>query len=278
MGRRGGPLVPEGMPVLVDDDLLFEDWPGCPRPAAVVNRWLRELPACGVPAPRSWAAYARAVKDWVEFLYVTLDRAAAVEGFRWQPLARWGPPLLVSEPGNRGGRVNGVRRGWDSLTPGERRRLVAPDGGSCLLAVRSGGGPFTAWATVLERASDRIRARFEPRFPHVHPHRLRHSFAMATLERLVDGHYRRAAEIVAATGGQAGPDAALALYVSKADPLLVLRDLMGHSSVTTTEAYLRRLDTTRIFGEAYARAGLAVGPAADAEAAAEFAADPGEVS
>nr|WP_235609448.1 hypothetical protein [Frankia casuarinae] len=157
--------------------------------------------------------------------------------------------------------------------------MVAPDGGSCLLAVRSDGGPFTAWATVLERASDRIRARVELRFPHVHPHRLRHSFAMATLERLVDGHYRRAAELVAA-GGDGGPDAALALYLSKADPLLVLRDLMGHSSVTTTEAYLRRLDTTRIFGEAYARAGAAAGladdPAADTEVAAEFTDEPGE--
>ena len=33
--------------------------------------------------------------------------------------------------------------------------------------------------------SDRIRSRFEPRFPHVHPHRLRHSFSMRTLEYLV---------------------------------------------------------------------------------------------
>ncbi|TFE25088.1 site-specific integrase [Frankia sp. B2] len=473
---EAAPLVPEGMPVLVDDDLRFEDGSGCPRPAAVVNRWLRELPACGVPAPRSWAAYARAVKDWVEFLaghgidvfgpreqlklalgkyaedrsagpverrlaastwsqhmsivsmfyrwamaeghalaepftyrtakamvggmvrdvrvnlamrrtpkphvtikyleadfvtlllnalagldrdgqadagyagrelarnravvglalatglrlqefssllvyeiptppsrpgalpvpfpvpsgvakgrkfrtswisvealravhdYVTLDRAAAVEGASWCPPARWGPALRVSEPDRRGGRINGVRRDWDALTPGERRRLVAPDGGSCLLAVRSDGGPFTAWATVLERASDRVRARVELRFPHVHPHRLRHSFAMAMLERLVDGHYRRAAELVAA-GGESGPDAALALYLSKADPLLVLRDLMGHSSVTTTEAYLRRLDTTRIFGEAYARAGAAAGladdPAADTEALAEFTDEPG---
>ena len=31
-------------------------------------------------------------------------------------------------------------------------RLVAPDGGACLLAVRSGGGPFTAWESVFTRA------------------------------------------------------------------------------------------------------------------------------
>ena len=32
------PLVPEGMPVLVDDDLLFEDGPGAPRPSVAVNQ------------------------------------------------------------------------------------------------------------------------------------------------------------------------------------------------------------------------------------------------
>ena len=37
-----------------------------------------------------------------------------------------------------------------------------------------------------------------------------------------------------------GPDAALVFYLSKADPLLVLRDLLGHSTVLTTEKYLRR--------------------------------------
>ena len=62
------PLIPERMPVLVDDDLRFEDGPAAPRPAVVVNRWLRELPASGAPAPSSWENYARAVKEWMEFL------------------------------------------------------------------------------------------------------------------------------------------------------------------------------------------------------------------
>lgn len=53
------PVIPEGMPVLVDAGLLFEDGPAAPRPAAVVNRWLRELPASGAPAPSSWENYAR---------------------------------------------------------------------------------------------------------------------------------------------------------------------------------------------------------------------------
>ncbi|MGX7671303.1 hypothetical protein [Plantactinospora sp. DSM 117369] len=62
------PLIPERMPVLVDNDLRFEDGPGAPRPTVAVNRWLRELPASGAPSPNSWEAYARAVKEWMEFL------------------------------------------------------------------------------------------------------------------------------------------------------------------------------------------------------------------
>jgi integrase len=198
--------------------------------------------------------------------YLSLERLATTGGASWLPSPRWGEPLWVSEPDERGGRVNGVRRRWDTPAPLERRRLVAPGGGSCVLAVKNGGGPFTAWASVFERVSDRIRARYEPRFPHVNPHRLRHSFSMRTLEYLVSGHYRQAAQLVKATGADEGPDAALVFYLSKADPLLVLRDLLGHSSVLTTEKYLRRLDTTRIYREAYEQAGIAHGLLTDAAA------------
>lgn len=462
------PLIPEGMPVLVDEDLCFEDGPAAPRPATVINRWLRELPASGAPAPSSWESYARAVKGWAEFLaehgvglfdtrerlkaglsryaehraagplasrfaattwgqhmsilslfyrwamdegfagaepftyraaralfagtgrevrvnlavrrtpkphvtikylepdftelfrrglrglapdgsqdtgfhgrelarngaigdlalatglrlreftyllpweipalpsspsavpvpfpvpagitkgrkhrtswiaydalaavhdYIQLERAATADGATWLPPRRWGEALQVTEPDGRGGLINGIRRPWASLAPHERRRLVAPAGGSCLLAVKVGGGPFTAWASVFERTSDRIRARFEPRFPHVHPHRCRHTFSMRTLEYLVTGHYRQAAKLVCETDA----DAALAFYLSKADPLLVLRDLLGHSTVLTTEKYLKRLDTTRIYREAYEGAGAAAGlldtAAAEREADEEF--------
>ena len=47
--------------------------------------------------------------------------------------------------------------------------------------------PHITWTTrlrkdaaVFERASDRIRATSEPRFPHVTPHRLRHTFRSPT--------------------------------------------------------------------------------------------------
>lgn len=115
-------------------------------------------------------------------------------------------------------------------------RLVAPGGGSMLLSVCGPGRPFTAWNTVFERASDRIRERYEPRFPHVHPHRGRHTFAMQTMTKLASGYYARLAQKV-----QPGDtDAALALYLTRHEPLLILRDLLGHSSALTTEKYLAR--------------------------------------
>ena len=55
------------MPVLIDDDLRFED--GCgPRPATVMNEWLRELPISGAPSPLTWRAYALVLKSWADFL------------------------------------------------------------------------------------------------------------------------------------------------------------------------------------------------------------------
>lgn len=65
---RSRPVIPDRMPVLVDDDLVFEDATGCPRPAAVVNRWLRQLPISGCRAPSSWESYARVLRAWLEFL------------------------------------------------------------------------------------------------------------------------------------------------------------------------------------------------------------------
>jgi site-specific recombinase XerD len=239
-----------------------------PRPGAPAS-----LPvAFPVPAPVAKGGKARTT--WISYPalasahhYAALDRAADVTGSAWRPA----DPLLVTAPDPRGARINGVRTRWDALSPAERCRLVAPDGGSCLLAVRADGGPFTDWNTVFTRTSERVRARWEPRFPAVTPHRLRHSFAMATLEQLVGGYYQQAARLASDTGA----DAALRLYLSRADPMMVLRDLLGHSSVTTTEHYLSRLDTTRIYRDAYERAGLAGGAAAIAEADEEFAGEDG---
>ena len=78
----------------------------------------------------TWISYEAlaAVHDYLE-----LDRAATAEGSWWRPPPRWGEPLHVTEPGPRGGRVNGARRAWDSLTPARsslraahQHRMAAP--------------------------------------------------------------------------------------------------------------------------------------------------------
>jgi site-specific recombinase XerD len=184
--------------------------------------------------------------------YVRFERAAALGRRRWIPPAEIGPPMTVEDADWHGAVINGRRQSWASLLPNERLRLVSEDGNCCLLALRSTGEPFLDWPSVFTRTSERIRKTYEPRFPRVSPHRLRHTFAIQTLEYLVDGHYRRAAELASSTA----TDAALSLYLTKQDPLAVLRDLLGHSSVTTTEIYLRRLDVTRIYQQAYRDAGF----------------------
>ncbi|GGV83092.1 hypothetical protein GCM10010228_58870 [Streptomyces massasporeus] len=112
----------------------------------------------------------------------------------------------------------------------------------------------------------RIRERYEQRFPTTASHRLRHTMAMATLEQLIKGYYRQATALVADTGD----DAAMALYLIKSDPMLVLRDLLGHQSVMSTELYIARLDVTRIYRNAYKEALARRTPPAAAEADAEF--------
>jgi site-specific recombinase XerD len=72
------------MPVLIEDDLRFEDEAG-PRATVVVNQWLQQLPVNGAPSPNTWEAYARALRDWLTFLgergvaaFDTRDRLRAV--------------------------------------------------------------------------------------------------------------------------------------------------------------------------------------------------------
>jgi integrase len=171
--------------------------------------------------------------------YVALERSAAVRGSAWRPA---GGALQVADPDANGGHVNGRRVRWSSLGPAERRRLVAPGGGAAVLAVRADGGALTDWEHTFAAASRRCR-RIDPRFPSVTPHMLRHSFAVHTLRLLVRTHLADAAKLTRISGG----DPAWALALRAQDPLLVLRDLLGHASVSTTEVYLRMVDTTRLF-------------------------------
>ncbi|MFH8410148.1 hypothetical protein ACH4FX_36035 [Streptomyces sp. NPDC018019] len=48
MGLDYEPLIPERVPVLIDNDLRFEDEAGL-RATVVASAWLRELPVNKVP-------------------------------------------------------------------------------------------------------------------------------------------------------------------------------------------------------------------------------------
>lgn len=171
--------------------------------------------------------------------YFKLERPLSLTGCRWQPD---GEALMVSEPDRLGGRVNGRRVRWDRVSLAERRRLVAPDGGPAMWALTGRGAPVEDWEYVFRAASARCQG-FEPRFPLVTPHMLRHSFAVHTLRWLTRTQLATVAQLV----GVSGADPAWALALRSQDPLLILRDLLGHASVSTTEVYLHLVDTARLF-------------------------------
>src|SRR5260221_11220462 len=77
LGHR--PVIPERMPVLIDDDLLFEDGPGAPRPVVAVNRGLRGLPVSGAPAGGTWATYDPHLRGRMEYVEA---RVAGVDAGR----------------------------------------------------------------------------------------------------------------------------------------------------------------------------------------------------
>jgi site-specific recombinase XerD len=169
--------------------------------------------------------------------YVRAERA--LTEIAWQPKR----PLVVESHDRDGGVLNGRRVRWANLAIADRERLVLPDGTSPLLFLRDGsrgaGGPMTGWNAVFEQASERCRA-LDPYFPKVTPHVLRHSFAMATLRFLINQAARRIEKIEMWAGREE-----IAGYWRLHDPLLTLRDLLGHASVTTTQIYLKLADPTR---------------------------------
>lgn len=204
------------------------------------------MPVVPLAVPGKVAKGGKARTTWVspEALcriasYLRLERPLAAAGCRWRPD---GEAMTVTEPDRVGGRVNGERVRWDNVNLEERRRLVAPDGGSAMWALTAGGGPVSDWEYVFRAASARCQ-RFEPRFPPVTPHMLRHSFSIHTLRWLTRTQLATVAKLLQVSGA----DPAWALALRSQDALLLLRDLLGHASVSTTEVYLDLVDTARLF-------------------------------
>ncbi|SNR39846.1 hypothetical protein [Blastococcus mobilis] len=69
---------------------------------------------------------------------------------------------------------------------------------------------------------------------------------METLNELTRGSLSRAERLAELSGR----DPLLMAILRRKDPLLILRDLLGHSSLQTTEVYLALQDPARIITEA----------------------------
>jgi len=169
--------------------------------------------------------------------YVRFERAEAVQ--RAQAAGtyeRLEDALLVEDPTRPSVRM---ADGWvevAKLEPAERARLLVagPQGAEpALLWLREDGLPTTttAWQRVFHDANARCR-RHGVRL-RANPHKLRHSYAVITLERLQRGHlrdlegkparYRRSYQMVFG------------------DPLRWVSLRLGHASIETTLVYLHTL-------------------------------------
>jgi site-specific recombinase XerD len=169
--------------------------------------------------------------------YIEMERADAVAPARTAGLYdRIHDPLIVEDP-----QVDRVRVGrqWirvAQLDPNERRRLlVRTDEGlePAALWLTGRGTPATvsAWQQVFKDANTRCaRHGMAVR---CHPHALRHSFAVITLEQLWRGHL--------AALGEMNLDQRETYQMVFGDPLNWVRMRLGHRSVQTTQLYLHTL-------------------------------------
>ncbi|WP_461123157.1 hypothetical protein [Saccharothrix stipae] len=184
-----------------------------------------------VYVPTSLVSELAAYREW--------DRPEAVETARSRgTYRRMRRPLViedpdrpwVSVPGRHGSRQR-VR--LERLTPQERRRVLVETPAGVEPAafwLTEDGLPVavSTWKTLFVQANARCSKRgLDLR---CHPHMLRHTFAVVTLEQLQRGHLR---DLAAMTAGQRS-------HYTKVfgDPLNWVRMRLGHRSVVTTQIYL----------------------------------------
>ncbi|MET8848484.1 site-specific integrase [Amycolatopsis sp. NPDC004625] len=198
--------------------------------------WLPEAVAKGSSA--RWVCIpARVLADL--HAYAQLDRAAVVaEAQADGRYRRLRHPLVVTEHGRRAATQPGTGRTVDlaRLGPGERLRLLVEGPGGlepAALWLGEYGWPITTsrWKNVFAEANGRCAsAQIALR---CHPHMLRHSFAVITLEQLQRGHLAALGELTAQQRTH---------YTRIfGDPLDWVRRRLGHRSVVTTQIYLHAL-------------------------------------
>lgn len=175
--------------------------------------------------------------------YLDVERAVAIDKFKARSGMNRMPAALTCAV--NAGRIeaataSGERRPMrlDTVTPDERRRLVIHDADGtpsepAALWLSEVGLPIApnTWEVTFTRASRRCQAAGLPY--DVHPHQLRHSFAVHMLALLIRQRFGDAHKDQDLTGA--------AYRRLLGDPLQQVQRLLGHSSIATTYIYLDHL-------------------------------------
>jgi site-specific recombinase XerD len=200
-----------------------------------VRTWLPHVIAKG-NSERAIYVPASVLKDVRD--YLELERADAVEQARKRGVyERIRDPLLIEDRSRPFVLIDGERQKIGKLNPAERLRVLirTDDGGlePAALWLNEYGMPSdrSCWQDVFKAANRRC-ARLGLRL-RCHPHMLRHSYAVITLEQLWRGHIQ---ELAAMT-----PIQRQTYQMVFGDPLNWVRMRLGHSSIQTTQIYLHTL-------------------------------------
>jgi site-specific recombinase XerC len=169
--------------------------------------------------------------------YVEMERAEAVDRGRASGVyERIRDRFIVEDPGRPRVRLDGRWEPVAKLDPHERLRLLVDTGSGlapAALWLTERGLPSrpAGWQQVFGNANDRCRALGIGWA--CHPHMLRHSFAVITLEQLWRGHLRELAGMV--------PAQRMTYQMVYGDPLNWVRQRLGHASILTTQIYQHTL-------------------------------------
>lgn len=173
--------------------------------------------------------------------YIRFDRAELIEQARRGGIYdRLPDTLLVTDPltGSIAPRTaGGRRRPVETLNPRQRRRLFVcgPEGlEPASLWLNQRGLPLMpgTWQSMFADAND--RCRHHEVGLRAHPHLLRHTYAVVTLEQLQREHIREL--------GAMNPGQRTTYEQVFGDPLDWVRRRLGHRSVETTFKYLHTLN------------------------------------
>ncbi len=230
-------LVGTGVRIQEATHLLMSEAPDVPTKPVRYVRMDLPAPICKGSKARWILVPPSALRHLHGYRRMERNAVLSASAPRWQP----DRPLEVTSLAPDGGHIDGRRRRWDTLTVFQRRRLVQTGGGSPLLFLEATGAPMLDWDRVFREATERCR-RVDPYFPTVTPHTLRHTFAVRMLRWLIE----QVARAVERKERNANIDV-LGGYWRVHDPILTLRDLLGHASVTTTEVYLDAIDATQLY-------------------------------